>query len=78
MVSIHIPHCPKCPETPTATQHQINARTRDGIKGALRKWLEVKFDSAYRCSVCRACYSFQDGCSSFLGYIPYSTLVDPP
>jgi hypothetical protein len=76
MPALGIPHCPKC--RGTTGQHLITARERDGFKGSLRQWVEAKFSIAFRCSACRACYSFQDGFSSFLGYIPHSVAVNPP
>ena len=78
MPLVDIPHCPKCPGRPTIGQRQITARERDGLKGSLRQWVETRFDVAFRCSVCRACYSFRDGFSAFLGYMPRSTLDSSP
>ena len=78
MQAFGIPHCPKCRGRPTTRQLAITARERDGLKGSLRQFVELRFPIAYRCAVCRACYSFRDGFSSFLGYIPRSTLVCPP
>ena len=77
MPPIDIPHCPKCSGRPTTGQRQITARERDGLKGSLREWVEARFDIAYRCSACRACYSFRDGFSAFLGYMPRSTIAGP-
>jgi hypothetical protein len=74
MPALGIPHCPKCRGRPTTGQHPMTARVRDGLKGSLRQWVEARSAIAYRCSACRACYSFQGGFSSFLGYIPRQLL----
>jgi hypothetical protein len=75
MSPVDIPYCPKCRGSPTTGQQPITARDRDRLKGSLRHFVELRFYIAYRCSACRACYSFQDGFSFFLGYIPRTTFV---
>ena len=72
MPPLGIPYCPKCPGKPTDGQRKITASERDSLRGALRQFVEARFDVAHQCLRCRACYSFRDGYSAFLGYVPRS------
>ena len=64
------PHCPKCNGKPTAGQRKLTLRERNGLKGQLFDRVSTNFETAYRCTVCGAVYSFHDGFSTFLGYLP--------
>jgi hypothetical protein len=43
---------------------------RWNLKGQLFDSVSTNFETAYRCTVCGAVYSFHDGFSTFLGYAP--------